>query len=97
MKRCKVCRKKPRIERRVNNEGIVFCSDECYEEFDDSPNDNDHPYIDDYEGLRFEYIYLMCDYEGKLYESCLENTVKSIKVELLRTHRFLNVRVFPVL
>ena len=83
MERCKVCRKKPRIERRVNNEGIVFCSDECYEEFEDSPNDHDHPYIDDYEALRFEYIHLMHNYEGNLYEACIKDQVRSIKVELL--------------
>jgi hypothetical protein len=69
MKRCKVCRKKPGFERRINCEGIVFCSDDCYEEFDDSPNDFDHPYIDDYEALRFEYIEWMKSYEADLYKS----------------------------
>ncbi|MCD8510035.1 MAG: hypothetical protein LRY73_09315 [Bacillus sp. (in: Bacteria)] len=54
VKRCKVCRKKPRLERRVNNEGVVFCSDDCYEKFENSPNDMDHPYIDDYDAVRFE-------------------------------------------
>ena len=97
MKRCKVCRKKTGMERRVNNEGIVFCSDECYEEFDDSLNDNDHPYIDDYEALRFEYIHLMQYYEGNLYESCFERTLKSKKVELLELIDSLMSRVFPVL
>lgn len=67
MKRCKVCRRKPGIERRVNVEGIVFCSDDCYEEFDDSPNDHNHPYIDDYDAVRFEYIEWMKSYEDELY------------------------------
>ena len=56
MKRCKVCRKKPSLERRVNSEGVVLCSDDCYDDFDGEHNDNDHPYIDDYDAVRFEYI-----------------------------------------
>lgn len=67
MKRCKVCRKKPGFEKRVNCEGILFCSDDCYEAYDGSPNDNDHPYIDDYDAIRFEYIEWMKDYENQLY------------------------------
>ncbi|MRH41536.1 hypothetical protein GH741_02470 [Aquibacillus halophilus] len=67
MKRCKVCRKKPRIRRRVNNEGILFCSDDCYEEFEDSPDDIDHPYINDYEAIRYEYIQWMNNYVDDLY------------------------------
>jgi hypothetical protein len=63
MKRCKVCHKKLRVERCVNVEGIVFCSDDCYVEFEDSPNDNDHPYIDDYDTLRFKYIKWMRSFE----------------------------------
>lgn len=55
MKRCKVCRKKPKLERKMNCEGIVFCSDECYDLFDDSPNDFKHPYIEDYEAARRIY------------------------------------------
>ena len=39
MNRCKVCKKKPKLECRVNFEGFVFCLDDCYEEYDDSPND----------------------------------------------------------
>lgn len=67
LKRCKVCRKKPRLAKRVNCEGIVFCSDECYEEYEDSPNDFNHPYIDDYDAVRFEYIEWMKSYENDLY------------------------------
>lgn len=76
MKRCKVCRKKPGIERRVDCEGIVFCSDDCYEEFDNSPNDNDHPYIDDYDAVRFEYIEWMKNYENDLYGNIIFGTPK---------------------
>lgn len=83
MKRCKVCRKKPGIQRRVNCEGIVFCSDDCYEEFDDSPNDNDHPYIDDYDALRFEYIEWMKSYEDDLYQSVSKGSPS--KEELLES------------
>lgn len=68
MKRCKVCRKKPRLARRVNAEGIVFCSDDCYEEFDGSPSDHNHPYIDDYDAVRFEYMEWMKTYEDDLYD-----------------------------
>ncbi|WP_075983683.1 hypothetical protein [Bacillus massilinigeriensis] len=81
MKRCKVCRKKPGIERRVDCDGIVFCSDDCYEKFDNSPNDNDHPYIDDYDAVRFEYIEWMKNYENDLYGNIIFGTPK--KADLL--------------
>ncbi|MGO4889953.1 hypothetical protein ACJ2A9_19590 [Anaerobacillus sp. MEB173] len=68
MKRCKVCRRKPKLERRVNCEGILFCSDDCYEDYENSSNDFSHPYIDDYEAVRFEYIEWMKDYEDDLYK-----------------------------
>ncbi|GKW45883.1 hypothetical protein [Planococcus sp. NCCP-2050] len=67
MKRCKVCRKKPKLERRMNCEGIVFCSDECYDLFDDSPNDFKHPYIEDYEAARRIYGDWAAHYEEDLY------------------------------
>lgn len=81
VKRCKVCSKKPRLEKRVNNEGVVFCSDDCYEEYEDSPNDFDHPYIDDYEAIRFEYIEWMKDYENQLYSYWLNGQPKKGELE----------------
>lgn len=69
MKYCKNCRKKPKLERRVNCEGVVFCSDDCYEEYGNSPNDNDHPYINDYDLLRLEYIEYMKNYKIDIYKS----------------------------
>ncbi|MCP8615940.1 hypothetical protein [Salirhabdus salicampi] len=81
MKRCKVCRKKPRLERRVNNEGVLFCSDDCYDDYDHSPNDMDHPYIDDYEAIRFVYIDWMENYEDDLYKEWLYGTPR--KEELM--------------
>ncbi|WML54978.1 hypothetical protein RCG17_10440 [Neobacillus sp. PS3-12] len=68
MNRCKVCRKKPKLERRVNCEGIVFCSDECYENYEHSLYDDSHPYIDDYDAVRFEYMEWMRSYEADLYK-----------------------------
>ena len=76
MKRCKICRKKPRLERRVNCEGIVFCSDDCYELFENSPNDNDHPYIDDYDAVRSVYTIWMKRYENDLYDPLHDGTSK---------------------
>jgi hypothetical protein len=71
MKRCAVCKKKPKLDRSVNCEGIIFCSDDCYEAYENSPNDNDHPYIDDYDYIRFEYSEWMKEYEKELYKYCL--------------------------
>ncbi|TAA73387.1 hypothetical protein [Planococcus salinarum] len=62
MKMCKVCRKKPRIERRVDSDGNVFCSDECFGEFEGGPDDFSHPYIDDYDMLRIAYMDWMENY-----------------------------------
>ncbi|MDG4658340.1 hypothetical protein P6P90_15885 [Ectobacillus antri] len=82
MKMCKVCRKKPRLGRRVNNEGILFCSDDCYEAFEDSPNDMDHPYIDDYDAVRFEYMEWTGRYEQKLMSAAGRN-LQAVKEELV--------------
>ncbi|MDM5326357.1 hypothetical protein [Neobacillus sp. CF12] len=80
MERCKVCRKKPKLTRRVNCEGVVFCSDECYEGYEDSPNDHDHPYIDDYDAVRFEYIEWMKSYDSFLIgEQTKENLLEGIE------------------
>lgn len=69
MKRCKVCRKKPRMERRVDSMGNVFCSEDCFEEFEGGPDDSDHPYIDDYESMRRIYEEWMTNYEEDLHKS----------------------------
>ncbi|MGB6409473.1 MAG: hypothetical protein WBF39_18515 [Planococcus donghaensis] len=69
MNRCKVCRKKPRIERRVDSTGNVFCSEDCFEEFEEGPDDFDHPYIDDYEAMRRIYSEWMMNYEEDLHKS----------------------------
>lgn len=69
MKRCKVCRKKPRIDRRVDSLGNVFCSEDCFEEFEGGPDDFDHPYIDDYESMRRIYEKWMMNYEVDLHKS----------------------------
>ena len=69
MKMCKVCRKKPRVERRVDSAGNVFCSDDCFEKFEDGPDDFSHPYIDDYDMLRIAYIDWMQNYEDDLHKS----------------------------
>lgn len=80
MERCKVCRKKPKLTRRVNCEGVVFCSDECYEGYEDSPNDHDHPFIDDYDAVRFEYIEWMKSYDSFLLgEQTKENLLEGIE------------------
>lgn len=69
MKRCKVCRKKPRLERRVDSIGNVFCSDDCFDEFEGGPDDFDHPYMDDYESMRRIYSEWMMNYEEDLHKS----------------------------
>lgn len=61
MKRCKVCRKKPRIERRVDSIGNIFCSEDCYDEFEGGP--------DDYEAIRRIYSEWMMNYEKDLHKS----------------------------
>lgn len=81
MKRCKVCRKKPRLYRRVNTEGILFCSDTCYDHYGEHPIDDiEHPYIDDYEEIRGTYIRWMEQYENWLYGYWLYGTPSKQKV-----------------
>lgn len=52
MKMCKVCRRRPYVERCMYNDGNVFCSEDNFVKFEGGPNDFSHPYIDDYEMLR---------------------------------------------
>lgn len=70
-KRCKICRKKPKLERRVNSEGIVFCSDDCYEQWEHPADDYDHPYVNDYEMIRLDYMKWEKDYETRLFTGFL--------------------------
>lgn len=67
MKRCKICRKKPRLERRINSAGVLFCSDACYDQLDHPDDDFDHPYVSDYEGIRSQYIRWINGYEDRLH------------------------------
>ncbi|MGD6818762.1 hypothetical protein ACQCVE_17065 [Metabacillus sp. 113a] len=83
MKKCKMCKREPGMARRINNEGLWFCSDDCYEEFDQSPNDHDHPYIDDYESVRFEYLGWMNGWERDLYKGYWSGTPR--KADLLES------------
>lgn len=68
MKMCKVCRKKPRFERKLNSDGVVFCSQNCYENWKHPADDYNHPYVDAYEGIRLDYIRWLTKYEEKLME-----------------------------
>ena len=69
MKMCKVCRKKPRLERRVDRDGNVFCSDDCFVKFEGGMDDFSHPYIDNSDMLRISYIDWRENYEEDLHKS----------------------------
>lgn len=68
--RCKNCGFTVDAMYKVNQLGNVFCGDDCYEEFwvksDDPPDDTVHPYIDDYECIRLEYIDYLENWESDL-------------------------------
>ncbi|KGR73543.1 hypothetical protein [Ureibacillus manganicus] len=53
---CFNCEQKIDDTYRVNQVGEVFCSDDCYDVFPHSMDDTAHPYIDDYEGIRTNYL-----------------------------------------
>lgn len=76
MKRCKVCRKKPRLKRRVNSDGVLFCSDFCYEKWDHPPGDYDHPYVNDYEMIRLDYMKWARSYEERLLEGYFDGSTR---------------------
>ncbi|WP_088006077.1 hypothetical protein [Indiicoccus explosivorum] len=67
---CIYCLKEAGAEYRVNAAGVVFCSDECYENYmenqPDTPDDVSHPYIDTYELIRFHYIDWLRNWESDL-------------------------------
>jgi hypothetical protein len=67
--KCINCRSKVDYQYRMNQHGDVFCDDDCYEAFfeeNDSCGDDGHPYIDDYESIRSNYIDWVENWENDL-------------------------------
>ena len=75
MKRCKICRKKPRLKRRINSDGVLFCSDACYEKWEHPLGDYDHPYVNDYEMIRLDYMKWARSYEERLLEGYFDGSI----------------------
>ncbi|GAB4073759.1 hypothetical protein GCM10028778_12620 [Barrientosiimonas marina] len=64
---CVQCGREVSFKYRVNEDGAIFCGDDCYEACgDDAHTDRHHPYIDVYEYVRREYIHWMEDWEDRL-------------------------------
>jgi hypothetical protein len=68
MKRiCNQCKTMVGKDYRINASGDIFCNDDCYEDYmndnEDAPDDNSHPYIDDYAGIRFEFLEFLKDFQ----------------------------------
>lgn len=57
---CKYCHSQVKEHYRVNQRGDYFCNDDCYDEYiehtEQPPDDFSHPYIDDYELMRSNYL-----------------------------------------
>jgi hypothetical protein len=67
--KCINCLSKVDYHYRMNQHGDVFCDDDCYEAFfeeNDSCGDDGHPYIDDYESIRSNYIDWVENWENDL-------------------------------
>ncbi|QHA35167.1 hypothetical protein D5E69_04620 [Rossellomorea marisflavi] len=82
MTNCIVCKNEIGLYLRVNNEGISFCSDECSEGAANSPDDRDHPYIDDYDAIRWEYIACTNLYDSEAGEEEIEALQERIESAL---------------
>nr|WP_295974817.1 hypothetical protein [uncultured Bacillus sp.] len=84
--KCKHCKGKLDDIYRINGDGDRFCDDDCYEEYmaehEDAPDDSCHPYMDDYEDIRSEYIRFLewerFDLDG-LYHNIDENRLDEVK------------------
>lgn len=67
---CNYCGSLAGARYRVNSKGQAFCDDDCYDEYieenEDAPNDFDHPYIDDYESIRSNYLDWLDNWETDL-------------------------------
>lgn len=67
---CVYCQEKVGKYYRVDEQYHYFCDDECYENFfqegDCFSNDHLHPYIDDYENIRSEFIYYDSEWKDRL-------------------------------
>ncbi len=68
--KCKCCQLVVDEKYKVNQLGDVFCDDDCYDKYIDenvdSPDDFNHPYIDDYELIRSNYIDWLENWESDL-------------------------------
>ncbi|WP_423409059.1 hypothetical protein AABM38_02955 [Heyndrickxia sp. MSNUG] len=67
---CKYCHSEVQAQYRVNQRGDFFCNDDCYDEYIDPteqpPDDFSHPYIDDYELMRSNYLDWLEHWESDL-------------------------------
>ena len=64
---------------RVNERGDVFCGDDCYEDYlDDTCNDSLHPYIDDYEMKRSNYLDWLENWESDIVSVSKRNYLLKI-------------------
>ncbi|UCZ54947.1 hypothetical protein LGQ02_09455 [Bacillus shivajii] len=67
---CSYCDGKTNEMYKVNQLGKAFCGNDCYDEYmsecDEAPDDMNHPYIDDYELMRLNYIDWLENWEADL-------------------------------
>jgi hypothetical protein len=67
---CEFCNSEVKDHYRVNQLGNNFCNDDCYDEFientDQPHDDSSHPYIDDYELMRSNYLDWLEHWESDL-------------------------------
>ncbi len=67
---CKHCLQEVDERYRRNQFGDVFCDDDCYDNYyeinDIECDDCSHPYIDDYEGIRSNYLDWLENWENDL-------------------------------
>jgi len=70
--KCIHCQNDAGITYRINHNGDLFCSDECYETYMntiDTFNDHGHPYIDQYESIRRAYLDWFTNWQTDLEEA----------------------------
>lgn len=89
---CKHCLQEVDERYRRNQVGDVFCDDDCYDNYyeinDIECDDYSHPYIDDYEGIRSNYLDWLENWENDLnklsHHENLQHEVDKMLIPLMK-------------
>lgn len=97
---CIQCQSEACNHYRMNQNGELFCNDDCYDiymsENDHAPDDHNHPYIDEYEAIRTNYIDWLDHWEKDLENAFIDDVYNKSGNGVLLTADEMNDKIDEV-